>query len=183
MKLIIGLGNPGKKYEKTRHNVGFMVLDELAGGEKWGESKKVKAQYIKMRMGDENVELLKPQTFMNESGRAVAYAANKNGVSPADILVIHDDVDIPLGEIKIQEGRGAAGHNGVKSIIQHLGTKDFTRIRVGVGVAPLYKGGRGGIKKPTNTSNFVLKRFGLLEKRKLSQAITAAAEAVEKWLK
>ena len=173
MKLIVGLGNPGKKYEKTRHNVGFMILDELAEDAHWGKSKSVKAEYIKISLEGHNVELFKPQTFMNESGKAVAMAASKNGVKPENILIIHDDIDIPLGEIKIQTDRGAAGHNGIKSIIQHLGTQDFTRIRVGVKPS----------RQVSDTSKFVLGRFGIFEKRKLSCAITAAAEAAKQWLK
>ncbi len=172
MKLIVGLGNPGKKYEKTRHNVGFIVLDALAGNAHWGKSKNLKAEYIKTSIENQNVQLLKPQTFMNESGSAVAAAANKNGTEPDDILVIHDDIDIPLGEIKVQSDKSAAGHNGIKSIIQHLGTQEFTRIRVGV--------------KPSrqigDASKFVLGRFGIFEKRKLSSSIRAAIEATENWL-
>lgn len=172
MKLIVGLGNPGKKYEKTRHNVGFMVLDALAEGGHWGSSKSVKAEYIKTSIDGQNVELFKPQTFMNESGSAVATAANKNGVSPVDILVIHDDIDVPLGEVKIQSDRGAAGHNGIKSIIQHLGTQDFTRVRVGIKPS----------RQKGDTSKFVLGRFGIFEKGKLKSGISAAKHAAHDWL-
>lgn len=172
MKLIVGLGNPGTHYEKTRHNAGFMVLDALAGDEPWSESKKAKARYLKIVYEGQTAELLKPQTFMNESGRAVAYAMKKNGTSPSEILVIHDDVDIPLGEIRVQTGRSAAGHNGVASIIEIVGSKEFKRIRVGI----------RHTHAVSDTTRFVLGRFGLLEKRKLQEGLKQAAKAAHAWL-
>jgi PTH1 family peptidyl-tRNA hydrolase len=133
MKLIVALGNPGKKYERTRHNVGWLFLDTLVpDGEHWSASSKARAEYVKMEINGKRVELVKPQTFMNESGSAVAVMAKKNGIEPKDIIVIHDDKDIPIGETRVQTGRGAAGHNGVLSIFEHLGTKEITRIRIGV---------------------------------------------------
>ncbi|MDO8633420.1 MAG: aminoacyl-tRNA hydrolase, partial [Candidatus Wildermuthbacteria bacterium] len=114
MQLIVGLGNPGKKYEKTRHNAGFMVLDEL-------EKKELP-----------QTRLLKPDTFMNNSGGAVKKEMQKLKIKNQSLIIIHDDIDIPLGKIKVSKGSGSAGHKGVESIIQSLGTKEFIRIRIGI---------------------------------------------------
>ena len=170
MKLIVGLGNPGKQYEKTRHNIGFMALDQLAGQEKWSEDKNGRALYLKTAISGQAVHLLKPQTFMNESGVAVAGAIKNHNLAAADTIIIHDDKDLPLGKIKIQAGAGAAGHNGVQSIINHLKTKDFIRIRIGIA--------SDNPKKMTNTTKFVLQKFGLLEKNKVSAAINRINQAV-----
>lgn len=157
MILIIGLGNPGKKYENTRHNAGFLVLEKLkteisksspssgalrARGEflnprqitnlNFQTSKNAKAEYLNFRLGDEKVELIKPLTYMNESGFSVAYAKNKHKVPTDNIYIIHDDLDIRLGDYKIQFGKGPKEHNGLLSIYEKLGTKDFWHVRVGV---------------------------------------------------
>ncbi|MFC1600549.1 aminoacyl-tRNA hydrolase [Patescibacteria group bacterium] len=145
-KLIVGLGNPGKKYEKTRHNVGYLVLEKLAleisksefliskqaPNPKFQTSKKAKAEYLSFRMDDERIELIKPLTFMNDSGFSVSYARNKHKIPVENIYIIHDDLDIKLGKYKIQKGVGPRLHNGISSIEKHLGTKDFWRVRVGV---------------------------------------------------
>ena len=175
MKIIVGLGNPGKQYEHTRHNVGFLILDKLIskfGFKKtdWKESKKTQALFVKTEINGTDVELIKPQTFMNNSGVAVAYAVKNHNLSPTDIIVIHDDKDIPLGEYKIQTDRSSAGHNGVKSIIEHLGTQNFMRVRVGV--APKNS------KQIDDTAKFVLNKFGYLEKTKINQVITTVAEEI-----
>ena len=135
MILIVGLGNPGKKYEKTRHNLGFMVVDELArkwtqGEVKWEEKKKFNST-IHFPLSD--ILLVKPQTFMNNSGMAVVSLANFYKVGGEDLWVIHDDLDIPLGHLKITEGKGTAGHHGVASIVTALGSADFVRFRLGIG--------------------------------------------------
>lgn len=133
MKLIVGLGNPGKRYERTRHNVGFLALDALLPpAQRWRASQPARAQYAKTALNDVPVELLKPSTYMNDSGAAVAYAVKKHGLSVNDVVVVHDDKDIPLGELRVQKNRGAAGHNGVASVIAALGSKNFWRIRIGV---------------------------------------------------
>ena len=140
MKLIVGLGNPGKKYAKMRHNVGFMVIDAIASkvtnilsaGSKWIESKNAKVQYLWGRIGDEKIELLKPLTFMNDSGRAVSYAKRKHKVSNDDLYVIHDDLDIKLGEYKITKGKGPREHKGLLDIYEKLGVRDFWHVRIGV---------------------------------------------------
>lgn len=135
MKLIVGLGNPGKKYEKTRHNLGFVVLDvllqRLAPVEKtvWQENKKTKSLIAKL----DDLILAKPQTMMNASGMAVAKLAAFYKIKPGKIGVVHDDLDLPLGKIKIREGGGTAGHRGIDSIVRELGTSDFIRFRLGIG--------------------------------------------------
>jgi len=172
MKLIIGLGNPGKEYAKTRHNIGWQVLDLLAGEDKWSASKKVKAEYLKKEVNGKEVELFKPLTFMNNSGLAVAAALKNRNLTFQDIIVIHDDKDLPLGRIKVQKGSSSAGHNGVQSIIDHLKTKDFARIRVGVA--------SNNPKKMSDTSKFVLNRFSFLEKGRVKQAIEEVAGEIEK---
>ena len=172
MKLIVGLGNPGKAYQKTRHNIGWQVLDYLTGKEKWLENKKAPAFYFKTEINNQKVELFKPTTFMNESGRAVAYAFKKHNLNFDDLIVVHDDKDLPLGKIKVQSGSGSAGHNGVQSIIDRLKTRDFTRVRIGIA--------SDNPGKMTDTSKFVLSGFSLLEKGKLKQVIAEAAEEIKK---
>lgn len=128
MKLIIGLGNPGEKYKESRHNVGFMVLDRL-NKKSWQKSKSGLLIYSWFRS---NIELIKPQIFMNDSGIAVKYAVNKHKLKPINLYVIHDDLDLPLGSWKIQFAKGPKDNGGINSIEQVLGTDDFWRIRVGV---------------------------------------------------
>ena len=152
MILIVGLGNPGKKYEKTRHNAGFMVLDELEKKELPG------------------VRFLKPDTFMNNSGNAVKKEMQKLKLKNQNLIIIHDDIDIPLGKIKVSKGSGSAGHKGVESIIQSLGTKDFTRIRIGI-LPP-----EG---KPEDVETFVLKNFKKEELPPLNTAIESALSTLE----
>jgi PTH1 family peptidyl-tRNA hydrolase len=131
MKLIVGLGNPGKKYQKCRHNMGFILLDKFAKekGLKWRNSSKFESEISEY--GD--AILVKPQTFMNNSGDAVSKLMNFYKISAEDLIVVHDDVDIPFATVKKQKGKNAAGHHGVEDIIQKIGTKEFWRIRVGVG--------------------------------------------------
>lgn len=132
-RLIVGLGNPGPEYRNTRHNAGFMVLDELAGrmSASFAEEKRFHGLVAKIPGG----WLLKPRTFMNDSGRSVAALARFHKITPAETLVVHDDVDIPLGALKFRQTGSAAGHNGIKSLIQHLGTQAFPRLKVGIGSA------------------------------------------------
>jgi len=170
MKLIIGLGNPGKKYQKTRHNVGFMVLDELVGKENWSENKNAKAQYSKTDLDGQRVELLKPMTYMNESGYAAGYASKKHGLKPKDILVVYDDIDLPLGKIRIGQFESAGGHKGVQSIIDHLRTNDFIRFRVGI------KNDKAD-KQPAE--KFVLKKFSRSEKELLNKTVKSTAKAIK----
>ena len=174
MKLIVGLGNPGKKYEKTRHNVGFMALDRLYqtleknNVSAWELSKKFNSQICSCVINNEKIILAKPMTFMNASGIAVQLIAHYYKIEPQDIIVIHDDKDIKLGEIKIQKDRGHAGHNGIRSIIENLNSQNFTRVRIGIASA--------SEKKMADTANFVIGKFGIFEKGKLEKTLTQALD-------
>jgi len=170
MYLIVGLGNPGKKYASTRHNVGWIILDYLISkGEKWIISKSAHALYGQQKIANQEVKLIKPTTFMNNSGATVAYAAKKHHLAPDQIIVIYDDKDIPLGKMKIQINRGPAGHNGVKSIIEHLKTKNFIRLRVGVQSAKTERQKAGQI---------VLKNLSAAEKQKIITLVPLVKEAI-----
>ncbi len=163
MKLIVGLGNPGKDYRLTRHNVGFLAIDQLATLDEdahFMPDKKSKSDICKMNLEDKRVILVKPQTFMNNSGLSVRVLMDFYKVKPKDLIVIHDDKDIPLGDTKVHINRGPAGHNGVRSLVEQLGTQDFTRIRVGV--APT----TGQI---VDTADFVLGKFTKEEQRELKR--------------
>ncbi|MBD3311635.1 MAG: aminoacyl-tRNA hydrolase [Candidatus Magasanikbacteria bacterium] len=179
MKLIIGLGNPGKKYEKTRHNVGFMVLDKLhnkllnKGVSEWQLSKKFNAMISGLTVSGEKIILAKPMTFMNASGQAVQLIAHYYKISPEDIIIIHDDKDIELGEIKIQNERGDAGHNGIRSIQKNIKSNEFTRIRVGIGSSD---------KKMKDVSKFVLSKFSIFERKKVDDTINKAVNILLKKL-
>jgi peptidyl-tRNA hydrolase, PTH1 family len=131
--LVVGLGNPGREYAQHRHNVGWMVVDELARrhGASW--KSKFAGQLAELRLDGHRVALLKPETFMNESGRSVAAAARFYKLEPDTILVVHDEGDFDLGRLQARRGGGLAGHNGLRSIAQHLRTPDFLRLRIGVG--------------------------------------------------
>jgi PTH1 family peptidyl-tRNA hydrolase len=138
MCLIVGLGNPGKKYERTRHNVGFLALDEVAAlaGTKFKNKCEVNGLFTETKINNRAVELLKPGTFMNLSGEAVFAAAKKWRVPTNKITLILDDANLPLGTIRTREGGSAGGHNGLKSIIEKLGTDKIRRVRVGIGRPP-----------------------------------------------
>lgn len=174
MKLIVGLGNPGKQYDKTRHNVGFMALDQFHAAlkpysiGKWEVSKKFNAEIAGCTVNGEKLLLAKPLTFMNGSGQSVGLLAHYYNIPVRDVIVVHDEKDIPLGEYKIQVNRGPAGHNGVKSIIEHLGSQDFTRIRIGIRSAKE--------EKMKEVSKFVLGRFGMFEKKPLAQTLAQTTD-------
>src|ERR671933_2453806 len=131
--LVVGLGNPGREYERNRHNVGRMVVDELARRHGGSWRGKFSGQLADVRIDGHRVALLKPETYMNESGRAVAAAARFYKLAPESILVVHDDGDLDLGRLQVRRGGGLAGHNGLRSVAQHLGTPEFLRLRIGVG--------------------------------------------------
>ena len=131
--LVAGLGNPGREYERTRHNVGWLVADELARRHGGSYRSKFSGRVAEARVGDRRLALLKPETYMNESGRSVGAAARFYKVPPERTLVVHDDVDLEEGRLQARLGGGLAGHNGLRSIAQHLGTSDFLRLRIGVG--------------------------------------------------
>ncbi len=169
MKHIIGLGNPGTKYKKTRHNLGFMVVDLIIGTEKWKESKNGKLLYHWTEMNDQEVELVKPQTYMNNSGISVAYLKKKHPkMNREDLIVIHDDVDIAFGETKLTLEGSSGGHNGIKSIIEHIGTEEFIRLRIGIG-------------KDDNlpTESHVLRRFNMSESKQLQSIFEKTTKTIE----
>ena len=133
--LVVGLGNPGSKYESTRHNMGFLAVDKLAELERFKFSKlRFKAWTATAELGGQKVLVMKPQTYMNLSGEAVGQAARFYKIPPEHVLVISDDISLPIGKVRIRSGGSAGGHNGLKSIIAHLGSDQFPRIKVGVGM-------------------------------------------------
>ena len=180
MFYILGLGNPGEKYEKTRHNVGRRIVRAL-GDESdfgaWGKNKGAEALYARGSLLKQPVELLLPETFMNQSGKTARYMKNKHGASPAEFIVVHDEVDLPLGEIKISVSRGAGGNNGVESIIQAIG-KDFIRVRVGVARRSFWT---GKTVRPSGVAlnRHVLGRFTSGERAKLESVTKEAIAAIE----
>jgi len=169
MKLIIGLGNPGKKYEWTRHNLAWLVLDKIAGEEKWEEHHKAKALTLKV---GQNM-LVKPLTFMNESGRAVRSLMDFYKLSPADIFVVHDDKDMEFGQMRAVKDSGSGGHNGVQSIINYLATQEFTRLKLGIANKKI---GR------TPTDAFVLQPFSFFEKRTVKKWLPEIVKKIEESL-
>lgn len=171
--LVVGLGNPGRQYASTRHNVGWMVLDELASGSSADSfRKKFSGEYAKATIEGRAAVLLRPETFMNESGRSVQPAAAFFHVEMGDIIALHDELDLPFGEVRIKLGGGHAGHNGLRSMIRHLGSPDFARIRIGIGRPPA--GFRGEI------ADYVLSSFDAVERAMIPDLVTKAVEAVRK---
>lgn len=174
MKLIVGLGNPGRKYSKTRHNIGFMVVDELLARHGWKLDKnKFNGDYAMEILGGEKIILVQPQTFMNLSGNAVRPLMDYYDVELEDVLVIYDDLDLPTGKIRLRAQGGHGGHNGMRSLIDHLGSKAFNRIRFGVG-------------RPTNAMpivDYVLNNFSKAEQETIQASIDKSADACEEWIK
>ncbi len=169
--LVVGLGNPGAKYENTRHNVGFMTADALAGRN--GEPiRRVKYHALTSEavIGGQSVLLMKPTTFMNLSGQAVSEAARFYKIPADHVLVISDDVDLPLGKLRIRKSGSAGGHNGLKHIIQLLGTDQFPRLKIGVGGKP---------HPDYNMADWVLGQFQGEDKKTIDNAVARAADAVE----
>lgn len=170
--LIVGLGNPGAQYQGNRHNVGQMVLDELAGRVGAGfKSHKARAQVVEGRLGigGPRLVLAKPMTYMNVSGGPVSALANFYGISPDHVVAVHDEIDIPFNTVKLKIGGGEGGHNGLRDISKALATKDYLRVRVGVGRPP----GR------MDTADYVLRDFGTAELKELPFLLDEAADAVE----
>lgn len=165
MKLIVGLGNYGKKYEKTRHNYGFFVIDEFAKRNNFPEFKSSLFSLLSIK---NDVIIAKPQTYMNNSGKAVKAIADYYKIDPEDIIVVHDDADIEIGKIKKGENRGSAGHNGIKSIIELLGTKNFKRLRMGI---------NNSFDLPLE--DVVLKKFNKEEESLVLKAINEACSILE----
>ena len=167
--LVAGLGNPGREYEQTRHNVGWLVLDELARRHGGSWRSKFSGSLAEVRLGDARLALLKPETYMNESGRSVGAAERFFKVEPPQLLVVHDDVDLEPGRLQARAGGGLAGHNGLRSLAQHLGSQDFLRLRIGVG-----RPGRGD-RRPV--SDWVLSPFTAEED--VDALVARGADAVE----
>jgi peptidyl-tRNA hydrolase, PTH1 family len=169
--LVVGLGNPGPNYAKTRHNLGFVVADLLAEriGSKFKVHKRSGAEVVTGRIGSRPIVLAKPRTYMNESGRQVGPLAKFYSVPPADIVVVHDELDIEFGRIRLKFGGGVAGHNGVRSVSMALGSKDFQRVRIGIGRPP-------GRKDP---ASFVLENFTVAERAEVPVLCEQAADATE----
>jgi PTH1 family peptidyl-tRNA hydrolase len=167
--LVVGLGNPGREYERTRHNAGWLVLDELARrlGASWRA--KFSGKLAEARLDGDRLALLKPETFMNDSGRSVAAAARFFKVEPESLLIVHDDVDLEPGRLQARAGGGLAGHNGLRSLAQSLGSQDFLRLRIGVG-----RPGRGDHR---SVADYVLSRFDPEEDA--DTLVMRSADAVE----
>lgn len=168
--LVVGLGNPGPQYEGNRHNIGFLVLDELAAriGGKF-KAHKGGAAVLEDRLGPRRVVLAKPRSYMNLSGGAVAGTARFYKIDPARIVVVHDELDLPFGTIRLKLGGGENGHNGLRSISKSLATKDYLRARFGIGRPP-------GRQDP---ADFVLKDFASVERKELAFLIDQCADAVD----
>ncbi len=167
LSLIVGLGNPGRSYEQTRHNVGFDLLDRIArrGGVEFQSKPRWQAHLARLADG---TLLLKPQTFMNLSGRAVRQVADFHRWPPQRVLVAYDDIALPLGRLRLREKGSAGGHNGMRSIIEHLGTEAFPRLRIGIGSS-----------QPGGLTGHVLGRFGEDERETLENALATAEQAVQ----
>lgn len=169
--LVVGLGNPGPNYAKTRHNVGFMVLERLAGrlGASFSTHKRSGASAATGRVAGRSVVLAMPRCYMNESGRQVGPLAKFYSVPPGDVVVIHDDLDLDFGRIRLKVGGGEGGHNGLRSIASALGSKDFQRVRIGIGRPP----GR------MDPAAFVLQPFAAAERPEVPVICEQAADATE----
>jgi PTH1 family peptidyl-tRNA hydrolase len=168
--LVVGLGNPGREHEHQRHNVGFMVADALRSDEGWPDYRaKFSGVWTRGALAGRDVALLKPQTYMNLSGDSVQPAAAFLKVAPGDLVVVHDELDLPWREVRLKAGGGHAGHNGLRSIIQRLGTPEFVRVRVGIGKPPA---GRW------EGADWVLSNFDAAERAELGDVIGRAVAAV-----
>jgi PTH1 family peptidyl-tRNA hydrolase len=174
--ILVGLGNPGKEYSLTRHNAGFLCLDTFVSQNDemadWIQKKDLKALISTGRLGDKQVIAMKPTTFMNLSGEAVQSVANYYNILPADIVVVHDELDIDFGQIRLRTGGSSAGHNGIKSVSQHIG-EDYGRIRIGVGP-----------KHPARikSEDFVLQKFSAGEKEQLPNLVREVNSIISEFL-
>lgn len=169
--LVVGLGNPGPQYATTRHNLGFLVADILADrlGSGFKVHKKSGADVTTGRLGGRSVVLAKPRVYMNESGRQVGPLANFYSVAPADVVILHDELDLDFGRIRLKLGGGEGGHNGLRSVASSLGTKDFQRVRIGIGRPP----GR------MDAASYVLQNFSSVERPEVALVCEQAADACE----
>lgn len=168
MKIIAGLGNPGAEYASTPHSVGFEAVDAIAAefGGAWEEKRQYRCLWAQVRIGAEPCILVKPQTYMNLSGDSVATVVKYRNAAPADLIVVHDDIDLALGRLRIRRGGSCGGHNGVRNIIERLGSQDFVRVKIGVG------------KDRANVVAHVLGKFDPASRQIADAAVAAAAKAV-----
>ena len=184
MKLIVGLGNPGEKYENTRHNLGFQAVEHFlkdtqsAKGAVWSTNKKLKSDIVALEFKSEKVVLAKPQTFMNNSGMAVSLLLNYYKVKPKDLWVVYDELDLPVGSMKIRFGGAAAGHHGVESVMECIATDKFWRFRLGIGAShdKEHVIGRQKIKK---AKEFVLGGFRSTDRGKVRELIKHGSKALQ----
>jgi len=173
MKLIIGLGNPGLKYQNTWHNLGFLAIDNFRQEQKfgaWKKNNKFPAEISTGKINGEKIILAKPLTFMNNSGWAVKATANYYKIKAADLIVVHDDIDLPLGKIRLAKNSSAGGHNGVKSIIDNLKTPDFVRVKIGILTDKT---------KLIDAADYVLKKFSRAQNTVVKASIKKTASALE----
>jgi PTH1 family peptidyl-tRNA hydrolase len=175
LRLVIGLGNPGPKYSGTRHNVGFMALERLAAaaGSSFRNQARLQGLLAEVGSGEQRLRLLMPQTFMNESGRAIRAALDWFGLQPQELLVVVDDMDLPLGKLRVRASGSAGGHNGLRSTISHLGTQEFPRLRIGIG-APA----DNPVERKARTIGHVLGRFSADEQPLLEQVLTEVESGI-----
>lgn len=171
-KLIVGLGNPGQKYSETRHNLGFMVIDQMAQAHSVKFQKSFKGEVGLFSWGDDKVILLRPLTYMNLSGESIIECLSFYKIEVKDILILHDELDLPYGVVAFKNGGGLAGHNGLKSTAQHLSTMDFKRLRLGIG-RPVHQ----------DVSDYVLSSFDKEEKKTLPDYIGKMAMILDEYLK
>jgi len=180
MTLVVGLGNPGKKFQKTRHNLGFLVIENLKLKIKnfsdWEYKKKFLAEISQGKINKQKVILAKPQTFMNLSGKSVKLLTKIYNLKPETLFVVHDDIDLPLGKIRISIGKSSAGQKGVQSIIDELGTKNFVRFRIGIRPKKIKN-------RKQKIEEFVLQKFNKEEEKIVKEVIKKSAEAIEFSLK
>ena len=175
LKIIVGLGNPGSKYSGTRHNIGFMALERMASstGFIFRQQTKLHGLAAEMGVGDQRLRLLMPQTYMNDSGRSIRAALDWYGFAPEQLLVLVDDMDIPLGRLRLRAQGGAGGHNGLRSTIQHLGSQVFPRLRIGIG-APA----ENPEERRAKTVSHVLGSFSKSEQTSVDAVLDGVLEAV-----
>ncbi len=176
LQLVVGLGNPGEKYAGTRHNVGFMALDRLAAsaGTTFRQQAKLHGLMAEVGLGPSRLRLLKPQTFMNDSGRSIRAALDWFRLEPAQMLVLVDDMDLPLGRLRVRAAGGAGGHNGLRSTIAHLGSESFARLRIGIG-AP----GETPEERRARTVSHVLGKFSAADRPVLEMALQEVESGID----
>jgi peptidyl-tRNA hydrolase, PTH1 family len=176
LQLLVGLGNPGDKYAGTRHNVGFMALERLAAqvGSSFKQQSKLHGLLAEVGSGPKRLRLLMPQTFMNDSGRSIRAALDWFGLEPAQMLVLVDDMDLPLGRLRLRSSGGAGGHNGLRSTIAHLGGQDFPRLRIGIGAPAL-----NPVERKQRTVGHVLGRFAAAEQPALDEVLEEVLQGID----